>query len=80
MSEHPIEKFRELSDVTLQNIELARRAEAASLTREIRGLIYAVVQALADADVARLVREGRSLDAPPPEPGTIAGQLAKIGK
>ena len=64
-----IEFVRNASVNTLEAFELARRNEAAVLQKEIRTLVWAMASALADAELARLMREARGASGPSGEEG-----------
>jgi hypothetical protein len=53
--------IRDASDRSLQDFELARRASAANLTKQLRVLLHQIVDDLADAELARAWREGRAI-------------------
>lgn len=66
-----LEVIRFSSTPTLEAYELARRNEASQLTKQIKSLIWLVVEALTDAEMARVEIErrregGKMLDGPAP--------------
>lgn len=59
MNDRTLSFLRDSSDRTLQDFELMKRANAANLAKELRGLLNQIVDELAEAETARIWREQR---------------------
>ena len=57
-----LEFFRSASINTLEEYELSKRNSAANLAKQLKVLLHEIVDELADADFARLVRSVRGTE------------------
>ena len=67
--------LHEASDTSLQSYELSRLNHAANLHKEITALLEQWIEELAEAMMARWVREDRRRPAPAAKPLDIASQV-----